>query len=328
MASNDDKAWAGMSHLMDFPLTSFLDATAVKPSSTNPNLYIANVKRDWCIGLVPHGGYLASLLTHTVSQYFKDQQAARDQPDLITLHIEFLSRTAIGHANILITPLKLGGQFSNVRVQLLQPDAKTSKDRVCIEALVTQGNLTKESQNGQLSLTTLPLVEPRRFPKRESFVWSAPEKELVGRRPAAYKASLWLPPGSKDGLSKSPEGPSIREQWTKWMPENGERFTVESLPFLADAFRPIPENYGLKGNWYPTLNYGVDVKKRRNGEDGKEVGWEWLYIRAEMTEMRNGRFGVDLVILSEDGEVVCTSRHVALILGAERNYKGRGEAKI
>jgi hypothetical protein len=42
-----------------------------------------------------------------------------------------------------------------------------------------------------------------------------------------------------------------------------------------------------------------------------------------MTEMRHGRFGIDVVILTEEGEVVCTSRHVALIVSAERNYKGR-----
>lgn len=80
----------------------------------------------------------------------------------------------------------------------------------------------------------------------------------------------------------------------------------------------------MKGNWYPTLSYGVDVKRKKMCSEGKnEVGWEWLYIKAEMTEMRHGRFGIDVVILTEEGEVVCTSLHVALIVSAERNYKGR-----
>lgn len=84
----------------------------------------------------------------------------------------------------------------------------------------------------------------------------------------------------------------------------------------------------MKGNWYPTLSYGVDVKRRKNDGAGKEEGWEWLYVRAEMTEMRHGRFGIDVVIFEESGEVVCTSRHVALIVSAARNIKGRAEAKI
>jgi hypothetical protein len=51
MTTKEDDAWKGMTHLRDFPLTSFAEATAVKPSSSNSNLYIADIKRDWCIGL-------------------------------------------------------------------------------------------------------------------------------------------------------------------------------------------------------------------------------------------------------------------------------------
>ena len=209
-------------------------------------------------------------------------------------------------------------------MQLLQPDAQTSKDRICIEALVTQGNLTRESQNGQLSLPTLPVLDQKRFPTRESFVELPPDVERLTRGAAAMKLTYLFPPLSKDGLSVSPEGPSIREQWVRWLPQVGGRFTVDALPYLADGFRPVPENYGLKGYWYPTLSYGVDVKRKKMCEKGqKEVGWEWLYVRAEMTDMRNGRFGLDVIILDEEGNVVCTSRHVAMTVSWERNVKGR-----
>lgn len=116
----------------------------------------------------------------------------------------------------------------------------------------------------------------------------------------------------------------------RWKPQTGGALTIEALGFLTDSFRPVPENYGLDSMWYPTLNYGIDVKRRRNGSDGKEAGWEWLYVKAEMTESRNGRFGIDVLVVDEEGEIVATSRHVALIVSAERNTNGRtgGVAKI
>jgi len=93
---------------------------------------------------------------------------------------------------------------------------------------------------------------------------------------------------------------------------------VQDLPFLADAYKPLPESYGpsLAGNWYPTVNYDMNVM--RAGE------WEWLYVRVEMNEARNGRFALDIVIADEKG-VVATSRHVALIVSAARNIKGRSD---
>jgi len=56
---------------------------------------------------------------------------------------------------------------------------------------------------------------------------------------------------------------------------------------------------------------------RRSGE------WEWLFVRVNMYEVRNGRFGMDVTIFEEGGGVVATSRHVALIVDGRRNVKGR-----
>jgi hypothetical protein len=83
------------------------------------------------------------------------------------------------------------------------------------------------------------------------------------------------------------------------------------------------EAYGVEGNWFPTLNMGVEVKR------GVPVrGWEWLFVRVEMRGVRDGRFDYDVVILDEDGGLVAISRHVALVVGAERNYKRGGGGKI
>ena len=100
-------------------------------------------------------------------------------------------------------------------------------------------------------------------------------------------------------------------------PEIGRGFTIDSLPYLADSFRPLPEAYGLVGNWNATLSYGVEVKR---APDGAEE-WEWLFMRVEMGEVRNGRFGMDVWIFDEKERLVARSWHTVLIMGAPGERK-------
>jgi hypothetical protein len=67
----------------------------------------------------------------------------------------------------------------------------------------------------------------------------------------------------------------------------GKLFNISPLSYLADCFRPLLEALGVVGKWHPTLSYGMEVKK--GPYEGKE-GWEWLFLRAEMHEIRNGSF--------------------------------------
>jgi Thioesterase-like superfamily len=103
----------------------------------------------------------------------------------------------------------------------------------------------------------------------------------------------------------------------RWAPSIGTRFTIDSLPYLADSFRPLPEAYGLVGNWYATLSYGVEVKRAPDEEEG----WEWLFMRVEMGEVRNGRFGMEVWIFDEEERLVARSWHTALILGTPSERK-------
>lgn len=56
----------------------------------------------------------------------------------------------------------------------------------------------------------------------------------------------------------------------------------------------------------------MEVKKAPPA--GKE-GWEWLFLRISMHEVRSGRFDRQVLISDEDGEVVAICRHRALIVG-------------
>jgi hypothetical protein len=260
-----------------------------------------------------------SLVTHTVRRYFQEVHGSLNQLDLITFHVEFLSRTAVGTASVAIQPLKLGRQFSTVRVQLLQND-DAGKTTVCFEAHITQGNLSNEAKSGGLSLPSNPMLVKDMIPKREECEAWETDPRLPSRRPASFKTYTYLPPGS-DSICASPKyGPSVREQWVRWLPEVGTTFSLSSLAYLADAFRPLPEAYGVFGHWFPTLSYGMEVKR---GPPPGTDGWEWLFLRIEIGECIAGRYDMVVLIADEEGNVVAVSRHTALIISAERNYKGR-----
>jgi hypothetical protein len=178
-----------------------------------------------------------------------------------------------------------------------------------------------------MCLPTRPLSDRFSVPKKEDCKqWVFPD-EWVANRPAACKVTIFFPPGS-ESLGASPTyGPSVKEEWVRWAPGAGRLFDVTSLPYLADCYGPLAEAYGVTGNWYPTLSYGMEIK--RGPGEGKE-GWEWLFLRVEMHDVRNGRFDEEVWILDEEGQVVAISRQTALTVGSERNYKGRGKkgAKI
>ncbi|RDW58166.1 hypothetical protein BP6252_13577 [Coleophoma cylindrospora] len=264
-----------------------------------------------------------SVVATAVQSHFALRQPHLDQPDLVTYHTEFLARSAAGPADIVVTELKLGHQFSVVRAQLLQyPGGSPTQGppRLCVEALVTQGNLARERHSSDvLSLPTRDLRAVYQIPPRESFA-----RFLHDPRVSLHaKLEFTYPPDTDAASHVHPTvGPSVREQWVRWSAASpGSRgFTPLALPFLADAWRPLPEGYGLQKKWYPTLNYGLEIKRQPPSADG----WEWLFVRVEMHVVQDGRFDMSCLIFDEQRELVALGNQVALVVGVERNRKEIG----
>jgi len=70
--------------------------------------------------------------------------------------------------------------------------------------------------------------------------------------------------------------------------------------------------------WYPTLLLNLEIKKRL-----PEEGVEWLFVRVDTKQIKNGRLDLDIVVMDEGGEIVAISQHVAFALDAERNLAER-----
>jgi hypothetical protein len=120
----------------------------------------------------------------------------------------------------------------------------------------------------------------------------------------------------------------VREYWVKWQDHTskGEHgFSIPSLLFLADHFRPLPEAYGLKENWYPTLSYGLEVKKT----PPTPWGWKWLFLKVETYVVKNGRFDLNVKMFDEQHELVALGNHTAMIVDPLASAKFKvAQAKI
>lgn len=132
---------------------------------------------------------------------------------------------------------------------------------------------------------------------------------------------IFLLGAETDEVGRGADGPSVRTQWIRWRDPAKHFDDIAALAFLADTHQPLIEAYGVVGNWFPTLNMSLDVKR-----GPPEGGWEWLFMRIEIHSCVDGRFDYDVVILDELGELVALSKHANLIVSRERNYN-RSEAK-
>ena len=90
---------------------------------------------------------------------------------------------------------------------------------------------------------------------------------------------------------------------------NGERFTQTSLGFIVDMFPMIMEKTSQLGPmWYPTVSLNLDVKKPIGPE-----GLEWVFVRVEAKEVRNGRMDLGVTVLDEEGDILALAKHVTLV---------------
>jgi hypothetical protein len=240
-----------------------------------------------------------SIAAEAVCRYFRDRHKALNQTDLISFHVEFLSKRAVGNASISVLPLKIGRQFSTARVNLSQWDIIETKPIICLEALVTQGNLTTETQSRMVSLGTAGgLLYKSLIPKREICKKLETDGRLHTHPHALYKIESYIPPASD---------PGICQQWVRWAPGVGDTFTISSLAFLVDCFIPFAEIYGIENRSFSTLSYSIEIKKAP-----PTAGWAWLFLRIELGTCIGGWQDYALVIIDDQCEVIALSHHTVL----------------
>lgn len=268
------------------------------------------------------------------STHFGTTLKSQKQPHTIALHLDFLRRTQSGPAKFTVKDAKLGRQTSVIHITL------TQDGREEVVGYVTNSNIHTESG---VSFKTNYALNPAPPPVDFSLLrqdkdenWARiPDMPFSSFRRATLKTEFYFP---RQGHRKR----SSADEWIRL--KNGEKWTNISLGYVSDMW-PMPveafiheqnpydvstiENGKDKPKpakfWYPTLLLNLDVKKAL-----PEEGVEWLFVRVDSKQIRNGRMDLEIVIMDEEGEIVALSHHVAFALGAERNTAKRktGSSKI
>ncbi|KAL1864905.1 hypothetical protein Daus18300_007472 [Diaporthe australafricana] len=311
-------------------MVSFQQGIAIKPKSSHE--YEAHFHDNWCIGSVPHGGYITSCFLQVAKTHFSQTLARQNQPHTITLHLEFVRRTEAGPATFKVRDVKLGRLTSTVHISLFQ------NGREEVIGYITNSNIPKEDGP---SYDTRWRLEPPARPVSVASLAAGSDAEwqeqksmpFADFRKASKNIRFFFP---KRGQPQR----GVADQWMAF--ENGERFTNASLGLVADMFPQITESlrtgadpYAVgdagaaaakeKGSakfWYPTLLLNLDVKKAL-----PEDGVDWLFVRTRAKQIRNGRYDLEVVIVDETGDIVALSHHVCMILPAARNLAARSAAK-
>ncbi|KAL2839330.1 thioesterase-like superfamily-domain-containing protein [Aspergillus pseudodeflectus] len=247
----------------------FEDAIHVTPIDSHT--YAAFLKKDWCIGVVPHGGYTASILYRTTAVHFATTHSARyrgSTPEATTLQVTFLDRTSVGPAMLQVQDVKIGGRHSTIHVTLSQlPDsllAKVAKGAKPDLAEFTRSNLD-QLQPKQVAYITASPPETESGPSATG-AWSLHPPPPPGSKPDGAVDLPALARNSRDAgweqysfpgilraiqqvtmFGPGPQYPaSVEErarrgvnQWTRFSPgPSGKvaRWTNESVMFLMDTF--------------------------------------------------------------------------------------------
>ncbi|KAJ9626351.1 hypothetical protein H2203_003983 [Taxawa tesnikishii (nom. ined.)] len=249
------------------------------------------------------------------------------------MHLEYLRRTEIGPAYFVVKEVKLGRQMSTIHITLSQGEREE------VLAYITNSDIAAESgisfETGwklhpapySVDMTALRAGKDSQWQEQTSMPYA-------GFRKASRNVRFFFP---KEGQLLR----SLNDQWICM--GTGEKFTNDSLGFVADMFPQVIESYrngsdpysvgkeessteedkkkrGMAKFWYPTVLLNLDVKKAL-----PEEGVEFLFVRTRAKQIKNGRYDLEIVVLDETGDIVALSHHVCLVLSAERNMAKRSK---
>lgn len=303
-------------------MSSWDEATAIQ--IIDSHTYSSNFPDDWCIGKVPHGGFVTGCFLRVVATHFQTTLSKQNQPHTITLHLEFLRRTQEGPATFVVKDVKLGRQTSVVHVTMSQ------EGREEVVGYITNSNFqTEEGVSFRTGYSLHPPALPVDFSKlkddKDEHWAQESQTPMADFRKASQKVKLFLP-------RKGQAMRSLADEWLCFV--SGEKFTNTSLGYIADMFPQVVEGYQdgddpfdmrpsknkkkMGRNWYPTLLLNLDVKKPL-----PEEGVEFLFVRVRSKQIKNGRFDLEVIVMDAEGDIIALSNHVNLVLDSTRNLAKR-----
>ena len=273
------------------------------PTGPDESEYDATFEQASCIGNVPHGGFVTSLLLHVASTFAEQlTRQSSVQADPIHLYATFLNRSQTGSVLCRVRRLKSGRNYSVYRVMLVQEDLE------CVHSYIQMSNLSTESG---ISL------QNKKHPVKPSWR-DLPERD------AAFSEFRQV---TRQFIRRSFDEQAFnmdQNRFLDWIAfKDGRTFDTCGLGIVADMANPIPwmiEQEDHKMRWYPTVILELEIKQRPQPDT------QWVSVQSSTKVLLNGRNDLDVEIRQEDGTLLATSRHVALVVDASRNLQKRGSS--
>lgn len=310
------------------------------------HVYTVSWHADWTIGFVLHGGCIAAAIHHAATTHLATEPAlvARNQPDLLTLHFEFLRPCEARESTITVTDLKIGARASTLQLQLSQ-NGKTK-----VLALATSTNMDSPGPTVATAWHLRPPPAP------------TPDFEAVlAHKPDAH----WLPghltsevfPLTRRFLYLYPrEGfpiKSITDAWSSF--QDDERVDAACLTMMTDVVGSTSDTLLQNGGLYDTNRWfalieswarehpGIPCELTNSLQEAMQAteynntvtldiefkrrlpkeGLQWIFQRGESRMLENGRMDLEVTICDQDMNLLCIGRQTILVLEAGRKFKPR-----
>ncbi|CAG9944873.1 unnamed protein product [Clonostachys rosea f. rosea IK726] len=316
------------------------------------NTYSASWHHDWVVGKTLNGGHLASVFMHAARRHLSTDPtlAARDQPDVLSLHIEFLHACEVKDTRITITTLRTGSSTSTLLLELSQDSGTPGKSRPNAIAIANSTNFDKTlGPSAPTDWTLHP--PPKPIPNFALVEAHKPEPNWI---PATVSGELL--PFTRRSLCLNPRGgfptAGVYDAWNSF--RDGERMDATYFGLLSDFIPAVCDSlmgegmynahafYEKMEQWdkehpgipTPLTNTIAEAMKATrfsqtvtlNLEFRRRVpaeGLRWVFTRTETKMMEGGRMGVDITLCDENMNLVCEAHQLILALDAQRKFLSR-----
>lgn len=169
------------------------------------------------------------MITSTSRKYSASKHSGLSQPDVVHMHIQYLSPLPHGPFRVNIQDQKLGSKHSVIQVEL--KSSKPSTSGLSIIALVTLGNLATKGH----SILALNISLPDR--ETDCVRWT--DAKFFNSSPTSSKMRSFVRKGGPSPLWSPEVGQNKRDMWVK-IDDDNDKFELSHLGFLADMVSGRP----------------------------------------------------------------------------------------
>ncbi|KAL5506957.1 hypothetical protein ACEPAH_6413 [Sanghuangporus vaninii] len=97
-------------------LHNALEATKVRSEESELHIYEGKVSKDWCIGGIPHGGYVIGIILTAAG----DLQSSSRHPDPVHLTAHYLQSVDVSECGVRLKIIRRGKSFTNINADLIR----------------------------------------------------------------------------------------------------------------------------------------------------------------------------------------------------------------